>query len=481
VTGRAEVAAMPTSAATQQAPAPVRFGVYWRETEEVSHGSQLHGDRQADVCVIGGGYTGMWTAYYLKKARPDIQVTILEADYAGSGASGHGDGFITPTIGHNLAALIRAYGSDRAKIAYTVVNRSILEIQRFTRTYQIDAQIEPTGYLNVATSNRQLHTLDRDLRLMERLGAQRLPPVLGHAAIREYVDSPALLGGFKIGGAMVNPHRLVRGLSRVVRELGVDLYERSAALDVSATPDRYRIRTAGGTVAAGQVIYATNAYQHRFPALRSMVRPFWSYAVVTEPLTPEQLALVRWPGREGFVESRNLIAFARLTAQNRLLVGGGPVPYFYGRDMRPDHMRDKRPMRLLTGLLARYFPAWRDIRITHAYGGCLDMTPDFVPHVGRLPTGELYAHGYCGNGVALSNTVGKVLRDLVLGTDSAYTDLLFVGSQQRRYRSEPVAWLQSKSHNIRMGMQDRLPPLTRRTPALQPAKDPFPRDTDMPR
>jgi glycine/D-amino acid oxidase-like deaminating enzyme len=454
-----------TSAQKAAAPQPVTFDVYWHETEAVVYGTPLSGERQADVCVIGAGYTGMWTAHYLKKAEPGIQVAILESDYAGSGASGHGDGFMTPTIGHNLAGLIEAYGSERAKVAYATVNKSIIEIQRFASTHGIDAEIEPIGYLNVATSARQLHTLDRDLRLIERLGVKSPPALLDRAAIRECVDSPALLGGFKVGGAMVNPHRLVRGLSRVVREQGVDIYERSAVLDVERTASGYRVRTAGGAVAAGQVIYATNAYQHQFPPLRSMVRPFWSYAVVTEPLTPEQLAQVRWPGREGFVEARNIIAFARLTRENRLLIGGGPVPYFYGRDTRPVHKRDQRPMRLLSTLLARYFPAWRDVRITHAYGGCLDMTPDFVPHVGRLPTGELYAHGYCGNGVAFSNTVGKVLRDLVLGNDSAYTGLLFVGPQRRRYGSEPVAWLRSKSHNMRMRIEDGLPPLTRHAPA----------------
>jgi glycine/D-amino acid oxidase-like deaminating enzyme len=451
------------------APRPVTFDIYWHETEDVEYGARLSGECQADVCVIGGGYTGMWTAHYLKKAEPGIRVAILESDYAGSGASGHGDGFMTPTIGHNLAGLLKAHGSERAKVAYALVNKSILEIQRFTTAHGIDAEIEPLGYLNVATSARQLRTLDRDLRLIEQLGVKNPPALLDRAAIRERVDSPVLLGGFKVGGAMVNPHRLVRGLSRVVREQGIDIYERSAALDVQRTASGYRVRTAGGAVAAKQVIYATNAYQHQFPPLRSMVRPFWSYAVVTEPLTAEQRARVRWPGREGFVEARNIIAFARLTRQNRLLIGGGPVPYFYGRDMRPAHMRDQRPLRQLSALLARYFPAWRDVRITHAYGGCLDMTPDLVPHVGQLPTGEFYAHGYCGNGVAFSNTVGKVLRDLVLGKDSAYTDLLFVGPQQHRYGSEPAAWLRSKSHNIRMRIEDGLPPIFSRAPVGSPS------------
>lgn len=453
--------AVPTADLAAAAP-PITYDVYWHETEDVTPGAALSGEQRADVCIIGGGFTGLWTAHYLKKARPDIRVAVLESGYAGSGASGHGDGFMTPTIGHNLDSLVKTHGTERAKLAYAVVGKSIVEIQRFSRRHGIDAQIEPTGYLNVATNARQLRMLDDNLRLIERLGATTPPPMLGRAAIREHVDSPALLGGFKVGGAMLNPHRLVRGLSRVVRGQGVDIYERSAAVRVSRTTRGYQVRTADGAVLADQLVYATNAYQHQFPELRSMVRPFWSYAVVTEPLTPEQLAMVRWPGREGFVEARNLILFARLTAQNRLLLGGGPAPYHYGRDMGSQHMRDQRSLRLLSSLLGKYFPPWRTVRISHSYGGCLDMTPDLVPHVGRLPTGEFYAHGYCGNGVAFANTVGKVLRDLVLDVDSTYTDLLFVGTQRRRYGSEPIAWLCSKTHNARMRIEDQLPALAGR-------------------
>ncbi|MFI6040948.1 NAD(P)/FAD-dependent oxidoreductase [Nocardia sp. NPDC051321] len=451
------VASVPTRAAVGERG--ITYGVFWRETEEVSYGPSLSGEHAADVCIIGGGYTGLWTAHYLKKAEPGLRIIVLESDYAGSGASGHGDGFMTPTIGHNLTSLLKAYGSDRAKLAYTVVGKSILEVQRFAAKHGIDAQIEPTGYLNVATNARQLRMLERDLDLIDRLGASSLPELLDARGIRARVDSPALLGGFEVGGAMVNPHRLVRGLSRVVRAQAVEIFERSPAVSVAKGPSGFRVRTPLGAVSAGRVVYATNAYQHQFPELQAMVRPMWSYAIVTEPLTPKQLASLRWPGREGFVEARNLIAFARLTAQNRLLVGGGPVPYHYGRDMADAHMRARRPQRYLTGLLGKYFPMLRELRVTHAYGGCIDMTPDLVPHVGRLRNGALYAHGYCGNGVAFTNTVGKVMRDLVLDRETTYTDLMFVGPQQRLYPAEPVAWLKARMHDVEMRVQDRLPAL----------------------
>ena len=336
----------------------VRNAVYWRETEAVEPGPPLSGHVQADVCIVGGGYTGLWTAYQLKKAEPALDVHVLEADYAGSGASGHGDGFVTPTIGHSLAAVAHAYGTERAKVAYSVVGRSIVELGRFCRTHGIDAQYEPTGYLQVATSDAQRRWLDKDLRLIEKLGANQVPELLDGPRARELVDSPAILAGFKIGGALVNPHRMSRGLSRVVRGMGVTISERSKVTTVRRTPAGHVAATAGGSVTAEQLVYATNAYQHQFAPLRSMVRPYWSYAAVTEPLTDEQLARVRWPGREGFVESRNLILFARLTADNRILVGGGPAVNRWGNDMSDRNLDNPGKAALLRRTLDRYFPAW---------------------------------------------------------------------------------------------------------------------------
>lgn len=451
------------TAATVPAPTgtPVRHQIYWRETEPVRPGPPLDAAVQADVCVIGAGYTGLWTSHFLKKADPGIDIHVVEAKYAGSGASGHGDGFITPTIGHNLASFVHAYGTEGAQLAYSVVSRSILEVQHFARKHSIDAQIEPTGYLNVAANPGQMRFLERDLDLIGKLGVTP-PDLLDADRARECIGLTAIHGGFKVGGALVNPHRLVRGLSRVVRDQGVHIHEYSPAVRVEKSGGRFVVTTPCGQVTADRLLYATNAYQHRFPPFQNMVRPFWSYAVVTEPLTDEQLAQVHWPGREGFVEARNFILFARLTVQNRLLIGGGPAPYYYGRDMDERHMRNLTATSILRRMLGRYFPEWRNLRFTHAYGGCLDMTPDFVPHVGVLPDGAFYAHGYCGNGVAFTNTVGKVLRDLILDIDSTYRGLLFVDEQAKRYPPEPLAWLGVRAKSALMTFQDRYPRLLRR-------------------
>ena len=448
---------------TTWTPPTARHTVYWRDTEQVEPGPPLTGDVRCDVAVIGAGYTGMWTAYYLKKAEPGLDVQLVEADYAGSGASGHGDGFVTPTIGHSLASVAHAYGTAEAKLAYSVVGRSIVELGRFCRAQGIHAEYEIRPYLQVATTPAQRRWLEMDLALIERVGGSA-PPLLERDDVRKLMDSPAVQAGFSVGGAMVNPHRLSRGLSRVLRGMGVGIHERSPATGVRRTAAGHTVTTPGGTLTAPKLLYATNAYQHRFAPFRTMVRPYWSYAAVTEPLTEAQLAKVHWPGREAWVEARNMVVFGRLTAHNRLLVGGGPAVNYYGNDMAGRRMDNAAATAMLRSTMDRYYPEWKDVRFTHTYGGCIDMTPDLVPHVGSLGDGSFFAHGYCGNGVATTNTVGKTLRDLILERDSAYTQLLFVGDQRRRYPAEPLAFLGGRARTAWMSVQDRWPGLLRREP-----------------
>jgi glycine/D-amino acid oxidase-like deaminating enzyme len=439
---------------------PVKHVPYWWETETVEPGPPLEGVVRCDVCIVGAGFTGLWTAHQLKLADPSLDVQIVEAEHAGAGASGHADGFITPTIGHSLGSLVHQFGAERARVAYSVVGRSIVEIGRFCKKYGVDAELEPNGYYQVAAHPNQMRWLERDIELVNRLGARTAPELLSAQQAREHIDSPAIHGAFKVGGALVNPRRLTRGICRVVREQGVPVHEGTPALSIERTSAGHVVTTPRGRIVADKLVVATNAYQRQFDRFRDKVKPTWSYAVVTEPLTDEQLAQVRWPGREGFVEARNVILFGRLTRHNRLLIGGGPVSYHYaGRADEDRHVRNLGVTTVLRETLARYFPAWADLRITHAYGGCIAMTRDMVPHVGTNGDGIYYGYGYCGNGTAVTHTVGKVLRDLILGRDSAYTNLLFVRGKEKSYPSEPVAYLGTRVQSALMTLQDRYPSL----------------------
>jgi glycine/D-amino acid oxidase-like deaminating enzyme len=429
--------------------------IYWRDTEPVDPGPPLSSDIDCDVCIVGAGYTGMWAAYFLKQADPALRIHILEADYAGCGASGHNDGFVTPTIGHSLHTVVRRYGPERAKAAYIAVGRSIIELRRFCAKHHIAADFEASGFYLVASNSGQVRRLEHDVRLAAQMGMNY--EVTGARESQECIGSHAIRAALKTPGALVNPHKLARGLARVLKQIDVEIHERSPVEAIERVRGYHVARTARGCVRAPRMILATNAYQHQFDAFRRMVKPVWSYAAVTEPLDEELLARVHWPGREGFVEARNFIVFGRFTADNRLLIGGGPAPYLYGRDMDERHMRDDSIHQLLRDHLARYFPAWSDLRFTHAYGGCIAVTRDLLPHVGTSGNGLYYAYGYCGNGIAMTHTAGKALRDLVLERGTDYAKLPFVCDVESAFPSEPTTYLAARALSAVLGWQDRHP------------------------
>lgn len=443
------------------AQAPVlRHSIYWRETEPVEPGPPLEGEVRCDVCIIGGGYTGLWTAHFLNEAEPSLDIHVLESEYAGAGASGHADGFITPTIGHSLHTVVRGWGPERAKAGFAAVGRSILELRRFCRKQGIDAELEPNGFYLVATNDGQRRRLDHDVELAAAMGVAY--EVLDRDDAQDRIGAPPIQAALKTPGALVNPHRLARGLCRAVRSRGVDVHEQTRALSVERTPRGHVVTTHLGRVVADRVVYATNAYQHQWPAYRSQVKPVWSYALVSEPLTPEQLELVHWPDREGFVEARNFISFGRLTGDNRLLIGGGPAPYHYGRDMDERHIRNDQVKAFLAAELPRYFPAWRDLRWTHSYGGCIAVTRDFVPRVGSNGDGTYHAYGYCGNGIAMTHTASKAMRDVILERDTDFSRLLFVGGKEPAFPPEPLAFAGARVLSAALDWQDRHPDAIRR-------------------
>jgi glycine/D-amino acid oxidase-like deaminating enzyme len=436
-----------------------RSSIYWRSTEAVVPGPPLEESVDADVCIVGGGYTGLWAAHFLRRAEPSLSIHVLEADYAGAGASGHNDGFVTPTVGHSLHTVVGAFGVERARVAYAAVGRSIMELRHFCHRHEVDAEYRPGGFYLVATNDGQRRRLEHDAALAARLGANT--EILSAEDMRSRIAVPAITGAMKIAGALVNPHRLARGLVRVVRDQGVAVHERTPALDVRRAGGGFEVVTPSGRVRAGRLVWATGAHQHRWAPLRRAVLPVWSYALVTEPLSADRLAQVEWPDGEGFVEARNFVVFARPVSGNRVLVGGGPAPYFYGRDMDERRIVNAEATGFLERAFARYFPAWRSVRFTHAYGGCIDMTRNLLPQVGRLGDGSYFAHGYCGNGIAMSHTIGKTLRDLVLERRTDYAGLAVVRDRPPRFPVQPVAFAGARAMSGILHLQDRHPALGR--------------------
>jgi glycine/D-amino acid oxidase-like deaminating enzyme len=391
------------------------------------------------VCVVGGGYTGLWTAYFLKRSEPALEVAVVERSWAGSGASGHNDGYAMTVLDMSLHHLVEHHGPERAGAAHEAVARSVVEIGEFCSEHDVDAEYELNGFAAIAVNDGHMRRLERDLEAAQRIGADHDYTLAEGDAARAVIGSPVVRGLLREGrGALVNPHRLVRGLARTVEGIGVRIFERSPATSLVAG----RVETELGAVEAPRIVVATNAYQHSFQQFRSKVLPLWSYALATEPLTDEQRGRVAWEGREGFEDKRNFITIGRWTADGRILWGGRLAPYFYGNDMDPRHSSNERVFGELRDAWREYFPMWQDVRFTHAYGGCVAITATFLPYVGTLGDGIFYGYGYNGHGVAPSHTVGRALCDLILERDSEYTGLLFVNQDREpTLPPEPLRFL----------------------------------------
>ncbi|MGP4111426.1 FAD-dependent oxidoreductase [Streptomyces sp. 4N509B] len=414
----------------------LKHEVYWHTTQEVEPGEPLTESVDCDVCIVGGGYAGLWTAHFLKQAEPALDIHVVEAEYSGYGASGRADGFVTPTIGKDIQALVERFGEQRTADASREVGRSILEIGRFLRRNKVDADYEPNGYLLAATSAAQMRRLEEDRALASRLSGGAGPVLMSAEETRARIGSPALIGALRTDGGLINPFKLARGLARVVREQGVVIHDRTPALRVEPGV-RPTVTTAKGRVVADTVVLTTNAHQFRFAPFRNKLVPVWSYAMISEPLTDEQLGRIEWPAREGLVEAKTFLTCARFTADNRLMFAGGPALYFYGRDTDQRRMSEPRVYRELLREFERFFPMWKDVTFRYAYGGTVDITRDFAPHFGRLPGNVAYGYGFCGNGISATHLGGKVLRDLVLGKDSDYSRLLYVDDEGRKQPSFP--------------------------------------------
>lgn len=430
-----------------------KTSIYWWETEPVTPTPPLEGTERADVCIVGGGYTGMWTAYFLKRAEPSLDVAIVERSWAGSGASGHNDGYAMTLLDMSHHHLVERHGPERARAAHEAAARSVIEIGEFCSEHGIDAEYERNGFCALAVNDAQMWRLERDLEAASKMGCEDDFRLYEGEAARKVIGSPTIKGALREGrSALLNPHKLVRGLAGVIADLGVRIFERSPATEIESG----RVRTELGSVEAPQIVVATNAYQHSFPQFASKVVPIWSYAMVSEPLTDEQRDRVEWPGREGFEDKRNFITIGRPTANGRLIFGGRLAPYFWGNDMDLRHMRNERVFGEIREAWKQFFPMWSDVRFTHAYGGCVAITGTFLPYVGSLGGGVWYGYGYNGHGVAPSHTVAKTLCDLVLGRDSEYTTLLYVNQEKEpRVPPEPLRFLGARLTTALLRRQDR--------------------------
>ena len=423
----------------------------------------LPGNVEADVAVVGAGFTGLWTAYYLLEADPSRRVHVVEAETAGFGASGRNGGWCSALFPKSPERLARLSGSDRGAAVrlHEAMRDSVDEIGRVTAAEGIDAQYTKGGTVTVARTPVQLRRARGEIAEARAGGrGEDQLRLLDRAEAADMIGAAGALGAtYTPDCAALHPARLVRGLARAVERRGGHLHEHTRALDV--TPGR--VVTDHGTVRAEVVVRATEGYTPALPRQRRAVIPVYSLVVATEPLDDAQWAEIGLAGRPTFSEHRHLVVYGQRSADGRLVFGGRGAPYHFGSSVRPSHDRDDDVWAGLRASLRELFPALEGTRFTHAWGGPLGIPRDWCASVGLDPdTGLAWAGGYVGDGVSTTNLAGRTLRDLVLRRDTELTGLPWVQHRSRSWEPEPLRWLGVNAGLRAMTLADREEQLTGR-------------------
>lgn len=404
----------------------------------------LAGNVDADVVIVGGGYTGLWTAHQLLLAHPSLRVVVLEADICGGGPSGRNGGFVN-SWWDEASGLVEVFGTEGARDCLVEVARSVHEIGAWCERHGVDAHYRRSGMLVVSTTAAHDDRMADDVRLAAELGDADAFRSLDAAEVAARCRSPRFRGGAVMrDGATVHPARLARGLRRVVIEQGATIHETTSATTVrDAGARRLAVRTRDGEVRANQVVLAVNAWATGWPIARHRILAWGSYMVRSEPIPDLVADELGWTGGESIVDARFSVHYLHVTRERRIAIGaGGGRPGFGGR-IGASFTDDVDAARRAAFAFRWLFPQLREVRLTDAWGGPIDVSPDHLPHVWSSHDGRLHvAAGYSGNGVAPSHLMGRVLAALALGSDDAITRLPIVGRRPGPpFPPEPFRWI----------------------------------------
>ncbi|MFE7440681.1 NAD(P)/FAD-dependent oxidoreductase [Streptomyces chartreusis] len=402
----------------------------------------LGGDASADVVIVGGGYTGLWTAYYLKQAVPFLRITVLEQKFCGYGASGRNGGWLYNGIaGRDRYA--KLHGHEAAVRLQQAMNDTVDEVIRVAEAEGFDAGIHKGGVLEVARTPSQLARL-KEFHAQELAFGEKDRELYDARRTAERIKVADAVGAtWTPHGARVHPVKLVKGLAAAVEALGVTIHELTPVTEIRP---KHAV-TPYGTVRAPYVLRCTEGFTANLKGQHRTWLPMNSSMIATEPLTDEQWESVGWDGRETLGDMAHAYMYAQRTADGRIALGGRGVPYRFGSRTDNDGRTQPETVEALREILVGFFPSLAGVRVEHAWSGVLGVPRDWCATVTLDRTSGLgWAGGYVGSGVATANLAARTLRDLVQidsgqGVRTELTDLPWVGHKVRKWEPEPLRWL----------------------------------------
>jgi glycine/D-amino acid oxidase-like deaminating enzyme len=415
----------------------------------------LTGSTEADLCIVGGGFTGLWAALHAQRRDPGRRVVLVEADSIGSGASGRNGGFLSASITHGLANGLSHF-PDEVRTLERIGLDNFAGLAADVERLDIDCDLEVNGEIAVAVEPHQVEWLAEDAELLAAYGHD--VELLDRDAIRAEVDSPTYLGGLvnRTGEGLVDPARLADGLAAAAARAGVAVHERSPLESLAAEGAVLRLAGAGREVRAERVLLATNAFPPLRRALRRWIVPVYDYVLVTEPLSADQLGAIGWRKRQGISDAGNMFHYYRLTDDDRILWGGYEAVYRFGGPVGARHDVDEATFAALSQHFFATFPQLRGIRFSHKWGGAIDTCSRFscffdTSHAGRVA----FVGGYTGLGVGASRFGAEVALDLLDGRRTEATGLDYVRTKPVPFPPEPLRWAVVQLTRSRLAAADR--------------------------
>jgi glycine/D-amino acid oxidase-like deaminating enzyme len=414
--------------------------VFWLDRPEAPEPAPpLDGDSEAELAIVGGGFTGLWAALLAKEAEPERDVVLLEAETCGFGASGRNGGFLEASLTHGLANGIAHFPGQTERLL-ELGRENFAGIEATLERHAIDARLEKSGAIAVATRPHEVEWVREETELLREQGEDAV--FLERDAVREEVDSPTYLAGAwqRSGVGLVDPGRLTWGLRRAALDLGVRLHEDTRVEAIDDAGASVLFTCPGGKLRAKRVVLASGVYPPLVREIRRYVAPVYDYVLVTEPLGG-RLDELGWQRRQGLADSGNRFHYYRLTDDDRILWGGYEAVYRYAGPVATRYDADEATHRLLAENFFRTFPQLEGIRFTHRFGGAIDTSSRFCVFFGTKLGGKLaYAAGYTGLGVGATRFGARVALGLVDGTLGELGELDLVRGKPVPYPPEPVRW-----------------------------------------
>ncbi|MFI7342192.1 NAD(P)/FAD-dependent oxidoreductase [Streptomyces sp. NPDC050085] len=402
----------------------------------------LTGDEHCDLLVVGGGYSGLWTALIAKERDPGRDVVLVEGKEIGWAASGRNGGFCAASLTHGTANGLARWPKEIKKLE-ELGAANLDAIEAAVARYGIDCDFERTGELDVATQPHQVEELREFHAELTEAGLADGLELLDAEEVREQVASPTFLGALydREGVAMLHPAKLAWGLKQACLDLGVRIYEHTPATKLASNETGVAVRTPYGRIFADRAALGTNVFPSLVKRVRSYTVPVYDYALMTEPLTADQLASIGWKNRQGLGDSANQFHYFRLSADNRILWGGYDAIYPYGGRVREEYDHRPETYAKLADHFFTCFPQLAGLRFTHAWGGAIDTCSRFSAFFGTAHGGRVaYAAGYTGLGVGATRFGADVMLDLLSGERTERTELEMVRSKPLPFPPEPFAY-----------------------------------------